>query len=347
MVKQKAGKVEIQCKTCSKIFEVKTARKDTAKYCSRDCVYKSIEWQKNMRKIALRELNKINAKWKELKKDPQLESCITEKENKVLFDSLKWIKESNYLERIKLTPKIIDIIKFDANEKTIFMKYRHFNPHHKEYRNYNRNIPRFLSFSDNNFCYFFGLWIGDRFRVGISNSNKELLEYTKNFLETGFNQPSELILGEILYNIEIEKCKIQEAEEFLRKIGITKIRKRIDKGGHLKTQITPTLSYGVLLSNNYILFHLLCYLKKNIWKCVELMGVELRLAFYAGFIDAEAHINPTHKTVDIYQSDGEFNNRLSQQLENDGFAVRKNENFVRIYIGEQYEKNITVTSSPP
>jgi len=172
MKKRRGGRVKIKCKTCGKIFDVIAARKDEAKYCSKSCMHKSKVWKKKIQKTAFKNLKKINAKWEKLKKDPELENCLTHKEKEVLFDDLKWIKESNYLERIKLTPVIIDILKFESDEETIFIKYKHFNPHYKEYRVYNRTIPRFFSFSDTGFCYFLGLWVGDRLRVGISNSNK-------------------------------------------------------------------------------------------------------------------------------------------------------------------------------
>jgi len=252
-----AGRFKIKCKTCGKIFEVKAHRKGEAKYCSKDCVYKSEDWRNMMRKRALKSLKKINAKWAKLKKDPKLENCLSSKENEVQFDNLKWINESNYIERIDLTPKIIEVLEFEPGETSIFIKYKHFNPHHQEFRIYNRTIPRQFSFSDSNFCYFFGLWIGDRMRVGLSNSDKQLLRFTKDFLEQGFRQPNEIVLGEIHYTQGIEENEIDNAEKFLHSIGITKIRERLDKGGHLLHKTKPTLSYNVFLSNNYILFHIL------------------------------------------------------------------------------------------
>ena len=65
-------RAKVKCKTCGKIFEVFKSRKTAAKYCSKHCVHNSKTWKSKVRKAALKALEKINKKWKILKKMPKL-----------------------------------------------------------------------------------------------------------------------------------------------------------------------------------------------------------------------------------------------------------------------------------
>lgn len=125
----------------------------------------------------------------------------------------------------------------------------------------------------------------------------------------------------------------------MKEIGVQKIRKRIDKGMHLASKMKDTLSYSIFLSNNYILFHIFNYMEKNLFKILKLMNKETRLAFYAGLIDAEGHIGPTHLQIDIWQNDRYFLRELKRALTNDGLFVNDTDRCIKIYLNQKYKEN--------
>jgi len=74
------------------------------------------------------------------------------------------------------------------------------------------------------------------------------------------------------------------------------------------------------------------------------MDLEARFAFYAGLIDAEGHIDQVHKTIDIFQSNKPFIDALARQLESEGFKVRADKRFARIYLSQQHKNNIMLAN---
>ena len=74
------------------------------------------------------------------------------------------------------------------------------------------------------------------------------------------------------------------------------------------------------------------------------MDLEARFSFYAGLIDAEGHIDQIHKTIDIFQSNKPFIDALVKQLESEGFKVRADKKFARIYLSQQYKNNIMLAN---
>lgn len=246
---------------------------------------------------SIKALQETNNHWKELKKDIDLKICLMVKNGKLFFDLKIWLKASNYVERIKKVPAIIDIINLEYQSNLIKIIYHYFNPHKKEKEIFLRIIPNILEL-DEEVMYFLGLWCGDRFRVGISNNCIELLKFTADFLINKFNQPRSLILGEVLSSEELDKEEWEEHSNLLKKIGATKIRNRVDKRKFVKRKV---INYAILLSNNFILWHILECMEHNLETLFRLSNLKKRCAFYAGFFDAEGHANKNHQRFEWHQ----------------------------------------------
>lgn len=270
------------------------------------------------RENALRNLKKINKKWKKLKKEVDLNKCLCLKNNKICLDTKKWLKLSNYIERIKHVPAIIDILDVKYGSELIKITYDYYNPHKHKKEVFTRVIPIKLEFNEE-MMYFLGLWCGDRFRVGISNNCYELLRFTSNFLINRFKQPKSFVLGEILSSEPLSDSEWKKHIKILKNIGASKIRCRIDKRKFVKRKV---VSYAILLSNNFILWHILRSIEKNLETLFKLVNINQRCAFYAGFFDAEGHVNKYHQRFEWHQYIKNHENLVKtfiKYLKKDGF----------------------------
>lgn len=290
------------------------------------------------RENALKNLKKINKKWKKLKQSVKIENCLENNEF-LYFNNKKWIKESNYIERINKTPFIINILSIKYFKNKIKIKYDYYNPHKKSKEILFREIP--LKFKlDEEFLYFLGLWCGDRFRVGISNSCLELLGFTSEFLRKRLEQPEGFILGEVLSSHELSKEEWKLHDKILKKLGATKIRNRIDK----RKINRKNVSYAILLSNNYIIWHIFRTLENNLDIIFNNLNEQFRYAFYAGFFDAEGYVDKYHKLLEFHQYIKNYHivKPLLKHLKKDKFNVfyyngkvirmnNKNNNFELFY----------------
>ena len=94
---------------------------------------------------SLKQLAKINQKWKKLKKDVDIKDCISNNN----LNLKKWLEYSNYVKRIQLVPKIINIEKIIYENNLIKLTYKYYNPHKNKIEIFTRQIP--LNLKLNNF----------------------------------------------------------------------------------------------------------------------------------------------------------------------------------------------------
>ena len=190
--------------------------------------------------------------------------------NKIMVDNqlniLEWFESYQNLVNSNLRKIFVEY-----KEDYIFVKYNNFAK--TGYKNFKIKIPKKICL-DNDFLYFFGLWCGDRAggkRFGICNKNKEILEFTENFLKRNYQQ-----VEKILYiSKNMEEPKIKYNKKFV-------INKET-KGWVLSIH-----------SNNGIFASFFYYILSNME--IFLDSIRNKYAFFAGLFDAEGNVSLYNKS---------------------------------------------------
>jgi len=127
---------------------------------------------------------------------------------------------------------------------------------------------------DNEFLYFFGLWCGDRSggkRFGVCNKNKEILEFTENFLKKNYQKVEKILyMGKLIKEPEIEYDK-----KFVIDHDV--------KGWVLSVH-----------SGNGVLSSFFQYLQNNLSDFLCL--IKNKEPFFAGLFDAEGNVSLYNKS---------------------------------------------------
>ncbi len=154
-----------------------------------------------------------------------------------------------------------------------YLKLSYSNFNGSGFKEFTVNLPQKFKV-DEEFSYFFGLWCGDRVggkRFGICNKNKEILDFTENFLAKNF-QNSEKIL---FISKGVDEPKVLFDKKFIL-------------NNHKKGWVLTVHSNNGVLSS---FFH---YLQKNLGAFLTLN--KHNEAFFAGLFDAEGNVSLHNKS---------------------------------------------------
>lgn len=177
----------------------------------------------------------------------------------------KWF--DSYQKLINFGPRQIKYIK--EKEKKLIIKYTNYAKGVKG--DFKVIIPAKIKI-DEDFQYFFGLWCGDKIgggRVGIGNIQKELIFYTKGYLEKIHQKPILSLM---------KSSKVKDLPDF----GIKFDETRIVKG-------MPGTHVFCVFAVNGIFKSFFDYLLKNLDTFLDLLPN--RNIFFAGLFDAEGNIS--------------------------------------------------------
>lgn len=159
------------------------------------------------------------------------------------------------------------------SESNEFLNLRYLNYAQTRYKNFRKKIPKNIKMN-NSFIYFFGLWCGDRSggkRLGICNKNKEIIDFTENFLKN-YSQKIERIL---YITKSLKEPKINYDKKFI-------IDKEI-KGWVLSVH-----------TNNGVFASFFQYLYSNLEDF--LTSINNKYPFFAGLFDAEGNVSIYNKS---------------------------------------------------
>lgn len=162
-------------------------------------------------------------------------------------------------------------LKIKEEEGILILKYNNFTQN--GFKDFKVKIPSKFNL-DKNFCYFFGLWCGDRSggkRFGILNQEKQLIDFTQNFLKKVSQRPVKFLY--------IKQDEIEPSLSYDRKIII----KKNGKGWAISTHSTN----GILVSFFY-------YLLENIEELLR-NYLDLKI-FFSGLFDAEGNVSLYNKS---------------------------------------------------
>lgn len=181
------------------------------------------------------------------------------------LDFYKWF--IHYKKLLNIPFRKLKVEEFD---NYITLKYENYTKN--KFNNFQVKIPKKFKI-DEEFIYFFGLWCGDRAgnRFGICNQNKEILDFTEQFLVNNMQNVEKMLC--ISEGIKIPNIKYNK--KF--------IIKNDKKGWALS-----------VYSNNGVLFSFFCYLQENLEEFLQI--IKDKNIFFAGLFDAEGNVSLYNKS---------------------------------------------------
>lgn len=197
---------------------------------------------------------------------------------KANIPSLKEIMTSNHLDILKWFEKYKPLVESGFRKLKVINKKRYILIQYQNYAKGNFKIfkvklPNKIKLN-HEFIYFFGLWCGDRSggkRLGVSNKNKEIIDFTQYFLKKNYQN-----VERVLY---ITKRQSKPQIKYDKKF----ILDHEKKGWVLSVH-----------SNNGIFSSFFYYLQSNLSEF--LLKIPRKNAFFAGLFDAEGNVSLYNKS---------------------------------------------------
>lgn len=237
--------------------------------------------------------------------------------SKKYLNVLKILKDLHYFDLLQKSKGLIKLIEgpiITAGKIKYTLKI--FLPYKRKYLLKKIILPKKLDISKELF-YFLGLSFGDgagKNRVGIINTNENLLKYTFIFLSKFFNKNE--ILGSIFVTNKKEMKKIRTYKKKLKALGIsTEIN--IVKNFHARGNVV----YSIYV-NCQPFAKILYFIIFNIDKIWDKIDQNLKNSFLAGLFDAEGNVNARDKNLRISQQEEKNKSIINEILKQENYHFR-------------------------
>lgn len=127
------------------------------------------------------------------------DKIIISEDRGLVIDVLRWLKELRYVERLKRMGGVVRIRGIQVRDDLLNLKYEIFDKRNSAFVRRTLTLPRVLPLNPEA-MYFLGLWSGDNAggKVGIVNTEKDLLEVTGALLQKCFKQSADSLIRYVM-----------------------------------------------------------------------------------------------------------------------------------------------------